>query len=224
MGFVVAEGCVRDTGEVITGNGKPVCDAPDWFVDWLVTDMKKLRALRRAERREKQQELNQRLAEREKDPTVDTAVIPKGYRTYFLKSRARWFITFGMKRERVYEELLWQCRENCEEGEAYASTQEGKQRIRSIAYDPQYQPGQARLPGLPNTAEDSGDGLVIKVPLNTSWDLLSKISQFPDRITAGDAYQRLGLDSKSRSDQHTMSRRMNESGFKVGKGQGSNRM
>jgi hypothetical protein len=91
-GLVVAEGCVRDTGEVIAGNGSPVLDVPDWLVDWLYEDSKKLRERVREERKAKQTELKQILADKENQASVQTAVVPKGQRTYFLKSRAGSFI------------------------------------------------------------------------------------------------------------------------------------
>src|SRR5438067_10746343 len=96
-GYVVAEGCVRDdkgTVEVVTGNGLPVIDIPDWLTDWLDKDSRKLQAELTKQRKAEGLRLAKGIAERDlrtKEALIDEGIInlvPKGSRTHFLWSRA----------------------------------------------------------------------------------------------------------------------------------------
>ena len=79
-GQVVAEGCLRkDTGEIRTGNGFPVCDIPDWLTDWLKKDSSVLVAAITTKKREDAKVLA-RLQ------TGD--LVPTGKRTLFLTNLA----------------------------------------------------------------------------------------------------------------------------------------
>ena len=54
---VVAEGCVRDTGEIRTGNDLSIVPVPDEIVDWLIAESKRL-AKEKTKKRHNQQHVD----------------------------------------------------------------------------------------------------------------------------------------------------------------------
>ena len=145
-GQVVAEGCVRkDTGEIRQGNGLPIYDIPDWLTDWLKKDSSVLVAAMNAKKRE-----DARALARLK--TGD--LVPEGQRTFFLRNLASRLFENRLSRRLILEAVTEQCRAYCENGLAWAASQAGKKKLRSIANDATFRQ-QARQPCLP----PSGQGI-----------------------------------------------------------------
>jgi hypothetical protein len=112
---VVSEGCVRpETGEVRSGNGLPIAECPDWVVDWLDADSKRLRNERAAEARRRRAEAKEILTQVAAEYAAARRILT-GYdkhgredRYRYLVSKARTLSNAGVAKERLLSELLVQ--------------------------------------------------------------------------------------------------------------------
>jgi len=222
---VVSEGCIRpDTGETRTGNGLPIADCPDWAVDWLLSDSKRLRNKRAADARRRRAEgkviLEQVAAEDAADLRRRT-----GYgnhsredRYRYLVSKARTLSNAGMAKDRLESELLSQyvadygdIRDDDPNGWTLSAL---KDKIQSIINNPDLKRGNP-----PPIRPRISTGSVIKRPPESSWERRVKIAKdFPEKMTSTEVYDRLGLDSKNARDKKVASRVMKAVGFVARRG------
>jgi hypothetical protein len=205
-GQVVAEGCPRkDTGEVRTGNGLPVCNIPDWLTDWLKKDSSVLVAAISAKKREDAKAVS-RLR------TGD--LVPTGNRTRFLTNLASRLFENRVSRKVILEAVTQQCRELCEDGVAWAATSAGKKKLRSIANDATFR--QKRVNPVYLRPKNNGSKLIEGVDarrVREKAERVASITRFPDSISATEVYRRLGLDKNSRAAQCQVSRDLKSAGF-----------
>jgi hypothetical protein len=204
-GQVVAEGCVRkDTGEIRKGNGLPVCDIHDWLTDWLKKDSSALVAAINAKKREDAKTLA-RLKTGDK--------VPEGQRTLFLKNLASRLFENRLSRRLILEAVTEQCREYCENGVAWAASQAGRKKLKSIANDATFRRKRVNPVYL-----RQGKGLIVTEGadarrIRMTALRVAQIKGFPDSIPAVEVYRRLGLDKESRAAQCQVSRDMRSAGF-----------
>jgi hypothetical protein len=204
-GQVVAEGCVRkDTDEIRTGNGLPVCEIPTWLTDWLKKDSSVLVAAINAKKREDARTLA-RLR------TGD--LIPEGHRTLFLKNLASRLFENRLSRGLILEAVTEQCRQYCENGVAWAASSAGRKKLRNIANDATFRHKRVNPVYL-----RQGKGLIVTEGADAKWvretgARVAQIKRFPDSIPAIEVYRRLGLDKESRAAQCQVSRDMKSGGF-----------
>lgn len=222
---VVSEGCVRpDTGEVRRGNGLAIAECPDWLVDWLTTDSKKLLAARSAEARRKNAELEavrKQVAEDEAAHCRQRTGYDKHERAdryRYLVSKARTLSNAGVAKDRLMSELLAQyvadygeIRDDDPNGWPLA---ELKEKIRGIINNPELKRGNP-----PPIRPRMSTSLIIKMPRESNWDRRLKMARdFPDVIASPDVYARLALDSKKPADKKIASRVMKAAGFVARRG------
>jgi hypothetical protein len=221
---VVSEGCVRpDTGEIRTGNGLPIVPVPDWVVDWLISDSKRLRANNAAEARRRGAELkdvmktvtDDEAAERRKLTGYDKH--RRGDRYRYLVSKARTLSNAGMTKDRLLAELLAQY--VAEYGQIRDDPNgwpmsELKSKIQSVIDNPELKRGKP-----PPIRPRISTGLVIQARPESDWERRLKIARdFPGTVTSKEVYDRLGLDSKSLRDKKAVSRVMRAVGFVANRG------
>jgi len=217
---VVSEGCVRqDTGETRTGNGLTIADCPDWLVDWLVSDSRRLRNERAAEARRCRPEARVIL---EQVATEKAAELRRrtGYckhsredRYRYLVSKVRTLSNAGMAKDRLPSEVLLQY--VADYGEVHDDDPNGwplsalKDKIQSIISNPDLKRGNP-----PPIRPRVSTGLVIKRPPESDWQRRVKIARdFPETMTSKEVYDRLELDRKKPCDKKTASRVMKAVGF-----------
>lgn len=204
-GQVVAEGCPRkDTGEIRKGNGLSVCDIPTWLTDWLKKDSSVLVAAINAKKREDAKALA-RLR------TGD--MVPTGQRTLFLTNLASRLFENRVSRKLILEAVTEQCRELCEDGVAWAASQAGRKKLKSIANDATFRKKRVNPVYL-----RQGKGLIVTEGADAKRIRMTalrvaQIRRFPDSIPAVEVYRRLGLDKESRAAQCQVSRGMKSGGF-----------
>jgi hypothetical protein len=204
-GQVVAEGCLRkDTDEIRTGNGLPVCDIPDWLTDWLRKDSSVLVAAINAKKREDAKTLA-RLK------TGD--LVPEGHRTLFLKNLASRLFELRVSRKLILEAVIEQCRQCCENGVAWAASSAGRKKLSSIANDATFRQKRVNPVYL-----RQGKGLIVTEGadakrIRMTGVRVAQIKRLPDSIPAVEVYRRLGLDKESRAAQCQVSRDMKSGGF-----------
>jgi hypothetical protein len=208
-GQVVAEGCLRkDTDEIRKGNGLPVCDIPTWLTDWLKKDSSVLVAAINAKKREDAKTLA-RLK------TGD--LVPTGQRTLFLKNLASRLFENRLSRRLILEAVIEQCREYCENGIAWAASQAGRKKLKSIASDATFRRKRVNPVYL-----RQGKGLIVTEGADAKRIRMTalrvaQIRRFPDSVPAVEVYRRLGLDKDSRAAQCQVSRDMKSGGFASGR-------
>lgn len=204
-GQVVAEGCLRkDTGEIREGNGLSICDIPHWLTDWLKKDSSVLVAAINAKKREDAKTLA-RLK------TGD--LVPEGQRTLFLRNLASRLFENRVSRNLILEAVTEQCRACCENGVAWAASQAGRKKLKSIANDATYRRKRVNPVYL-----RQGKGLIVREGadakrIRMTGVRVAQIRRFPDSIPAVEVYRRLGLDKESRAAQCQVSRDMKSGGF-----------
>jgi hypothetical protein len=204
-GQVVAEGCLRkDTGEIRKGNGLPVCDIPTWLTDWLKKDSSVLVAAISTKKREDARALA-RLR------TGD--LVPEGHRTLFLRNLASRLFENRLSRGLILEAVTEQCRQHCENGVAWAASQAGRKKLKSIANDTTFRKKRVNPVYL-----RQGKGLIVTEGadakrIRMTAQRVAQIRRFPDPIPAVEVYRRLGLDKESRAAQCQVSRGMKSAGF-----------
>ena len=225
---VVSEGCVRlDTGETRTGNGLPIADCPDWLVDWLVSDSRRLRNEKAAEARRRWAEARELLKE---GADIKAAECRRrtGYdkhgradRYRYLVSKARTLSNAGMAKDRLLSELLSQY--VADYGEVRNDDSNGwplsalKDKIQSIISNPDLKRGNP-----PPIRPRMMTGLVIQKPPESAWERRVKIArEFPETLTSKDVYNRLGLDFGRPADKKVVSRVMKAAGFAARRGRRS---
>jgi hypothetical protein len=203
---VVAEGCPRrDTGEVRTGNGLPVCDIPEWLTDWLKKDSSVLVAAINAKKREDAKALVRlRMGD----------LVPTGKRTLFLTNLASRLFENRVSRKLILEAVIEQCREFCEDGVAWAVTLAGKKKLRAIANDATFR--LKRVNPVYLRRESNGSKLTEGPDARRVRETAARVAsiiRFPDSISATEVYRRLGLDKNSRAAQCQVSRDLKSAGF-----------
>jgi hypothetical protein len=204
-GQVVAEGCLRkDTDEIRTGNGLPVCDIPDWLTDWLKKDSSVLVAAINAKKREDARALA-RLQAGDK--------VPEGQRTLFLRNLASRLFENRLSRGLILEAVTERCRECCENGVAWAASSAGKKKLRNMANDATFRRKRVNPVYL-----RQGKGLIVTEGADAKRIRMTgvrgaQIRRFPDSIPAVEVYRRLGLDKESRAAQCQVSRDMKSGRF-----------
>jgi hypothetical protein len=204
-GQVVAEGCLRkDTGEIRTGNGLSICDIPTWLTDWLREDSSVLVTAINAKKRE-----DARALARLK--TGD--LVPEGQRTLFLRNLASHLFENRVSRKLILEAVTEQCRELCEDGVAWAASQAGWKKLKSIANDATFRKKRVNPVYL-----RQGKGLVVTEGadakrIRMTGARVAQIRRFPDSIPSVEVYRRLGLDKEARAAQCQVARDMKSGGF-----------
>jgi len=222
---VVSEGCVRpDTGEVRTGNGLPIVPVPDWVVDWLMADTKRLLALKAAEARKMNAERKETLreiaeiksAERRKETGYDQHTREERYR--FIRSRVRTLANSGVAKNRLFQEILAQYKEIY--GEIRDDDPNGwpmlelKRKIQSVIKNPELKQGNP-----PPIRPIPPGRLVIKARPESAWERRLKIARkFSKMMTSKQIYERLGLDPNNPGQKRVVSRDMRAAGFVARRG------
>jgi hypothetical protein len=205
-GQVVAEGCFRkDTGEVRTGNGLPVCDIPDWLTDWLKKDSGVLVAAIRAKQREDTKALARLRA---------GDLVPTGNRTLFLTNLASRLFENRVSRRLILEAVTEQSRGYCEDGGTWAASSAGRKKLRSIANDATFRhkrvnPVYLRPKSNGSKITEGADARRVRETAGR----VAEIKGFRDSIPATEVYRRLELDKESRAAQSQVSRDMKTGGF-----------
>jgi hypothetical protein len=222
---VVSEGCVRpDTGEIRTGNGLPIADCPDWLVDWLVTDSKRLRNEKFAEERRRRAEVREILTQVAAEDATERRRLT-GYdkhgredRYRYLVSKARTLSNAGMAKDRLPSEL--RCQYVADYGEARDDDPNGwplaelKVKIQSIVDNPDLKRGNP-----PPIRHRTVKGLVVEAPRESEWERRVKVARdFQETMTSTEIYNRLGLDSGKPGDKKVASRVMRAAGFLAKRG------
>ena len=106
-----------------------------------------------------------------------------------------------------------QCRQYCENGIAWAASQAGRKKLKSIANDATFRRKRVNPVYL-----RQGKGLIVTEGadakrIRMTREHAAQIRQFPDSIPAVEVYRRLGLDKESRAAQRQVSRGMKSAGF-----------
>jgi hypothetical protein len=225
---VVSEGCVRpDTGETRTGNGLAIADCPDWLVDWLVSDGRRLRNEKASEARRRRVEVREIMKGVADDEAAELRK-RTGYckhsredRYRYLVSKVRTLSNAGMAKDRLPSELLLQY--VADYGEVHDDDPNGwplsalKDKIRSIINNPDLKRGNP-----PPIRPRVSTGLVIKRPPESARERRVKIArEFPETMTSTEVYNRLGLDSKKPGHKKVASRVMKAAGFVARRGRRS---
>jgi hypothetical protein len=184
-GQVVAEGCVRkDTGEIRTGNGLPICDVPNDLADWLKRDSAPLVAAISAKKRRA-------------TPALTGIGVPRGQRTFYLKNIASRLFENRLSRKLILDAITERCQEECQDGITWASSPEGKAKLKTIAMDASFR----RKPVNPTYTMNHPHNRTPSsaIPVNSNWRATqlraATVADFPVSLTAADAYARLGLNS-----------------------------
>jgi hypothetical protein len=222
---VVAEGCVRpDTGEVRTGNGLPIADCPDWLVDWLIRDSKRLRNEKAAEACRRRTVAREILEEVAADDAAERRSLT-GYdkhgradRYRYLVSKARTLSNAGVTKDRLLSELLSQyvadygdIRDDDPNGWPLA---ELKEKIKSIVDNPDLKRGNP-----PPIRPRMSKGLVVKRAPESVWERRVKVAgDFPEMVTSREVYEQLGLDCQKPGEKKVVSRVMRAAGFAARRG------
>lgn len=204
-GQVVAEGCIRkDTGEIRKGNGQEIVEIPDWLTDWIKRDSAPLVAAISAKKREAAK--------------TSGGTVIAGQRSMFLKTKAAKLFEDGYDREYILTGITKRCREDCQDGVAWAASDAGKKKLRSIAYTATFR--KKRINPVYTAAHPQNQRLLIirrQTPdlqrKENFQALVEKCRTLPRPITAGDAYKRLELNPSLRADQNRMARAMRKAKF-----------
>jgi len=208
-GQVVAEGCVRkDTGEIRTGNGLSICDVPNAIADWLKKDSAPLLAEMRAKQRKAARTI------------VSDAPVIRSQRTLHLKNVASRLFEQGLSRGLILAAITELCRDKCQDGMAWAKSAEGQRKLKTIANDSSFRRKRVHPVYTANHPQNRPSTFPI-IPKVETHDprrqrkalLVGEVNRLPNSVTATEAYQRLGLNSSNRADQHRLARAMVAGGF-----------
>ncbi len=219
--FVVAAGSMREPDalgrvEIYTciDNG-PVVPIPDWLVDWFVKDIQKYNA---AKAKEKAEKLTERLA---KQRTLKAIAEEDVYD--FLRWRAHDLVGLGLVGAGLENALTCLARADCDGGETFVSSEQGKEMIHKIAFS-NWSPGVAtwfyRTGEL--KSEVIGGHIMLYRELSKQEATERIITTFPDKLSAAEAFEKIaeGLSKDDypydrQADKSMVCRARKEAGFAV---------
>lgn len=195
VSFVVAAGSLRDNGERYTCiDDSPVARIPDWLVDWFIKDIQSYNA---AKMKEKEAKFTERIAY-----PREIAVIASEDVYDYLRWRAHDLVGLGLIEDGLENALTSLARLDCDKGEAFVSSEHGKEMIHKIAFSDWergiatwfYRTGELKSEVL--------EGHVMIHKTTTKQGVMEGIIKtFPDKIGTADALERItkGLEEEDYS-------------------------
>lgn len=140
-------------------------------------------------------------------------LVPTGQRTLFLKNLASRLFENRLSRGLMLEAVTEQCRECCENGVAWATSQAGRKKLKSITNDATFRKKRVNPVYLRQSkgliVTEGADAKRIRMTALR----VAQIKRFPDSIPAVEVYRRLGLEKETRAAQCQVSRDMKSAGF-----------